>query len=111
VWARVQASPSLQAFIRNVEAETADAIENVIIEAAKGGDLATARWWADRKMRDRGYGPPRAETIDAPPPDPQLDDKRRQVVERIMADLEERARARLSPSSSGQKLLVGGNRS
>jgi len=91
LWSRVQRSPELQAFIHDVEEDTCDIVENVIIEAVRNGDMPTARWWADRKMRHRGYGP-RVETQDITPPDPDAEDKRRRAVAFFSKVIEERAR-------------------
>jgi Bacterial regulatory protein, Fis family len=91
LWSRVQRSPELQAFIYDVEEDTCDMVENAIIEAVRNGDMATARWWADRRMRHRGYGP-RIDTLEVTPPDPDAEAKRMKAVAFFSRVIEERAR-------------------
>jgi hypothetical protein len=56
VHGRVQASEELQAFVREVEAEVLDAAEGVIMTSIEKGDGPMARWFLERKGRERGYG-------------------------------------------------------
>jgi hypothetical protein len=44
-----------------------------IMEAIAEGDIATARWWAEREMRDRGFGQQVAHVDELPDPAQQMD--------------------------------------
>ncbi len=52
---RIAASDYLQSVIRDIEEETLDVAEGVIRKALKNDDGPTARWYAERKGKQRGY--------------------------------------------------------
>jgi hypothetical protein len=70
--ARVQRSPELQTAARDAREQIADIADSKIVQSIKRGDMATVRWFADRQMRDRGYGR-HDEVEQKPPPDPERD--------------------------------------
>jgi hypothetical protein len=47
--------PALQAFADEVEEVLKDVAESRIIQAIRAGDMPTVRWYAELKMKDRGY--------------------------------------------------------
>jgi hypothetical protein len=53
---RVQRDPGLRDLIEEIVEETLDAAESAIRKAIREGDLATSRWFLDRKAKLRGYG-------------------------------------------------------
>jgi len=56
VWARVRRHPELRAFVTEVEDDAFDLVEAAILEACRKRDGAMLRFYADRRMRSRGYG-------------------------------------------------------
>lgn len=54
--------PSLEAFAQEIEEELKDLAEAEIIKAIRAGDMQTVRWYAETKMKDRGYSR-RIETV------------------------------------------------
>ena len=48
--------PECKTFIMDIEEQTKDMAEGQILKAIKAGDMQTVRWYADRLMRERGYG-------------------------------------------------------
>lgn len=48
--------PDLKTFRAEIEEQTKDLAEGQIFSAIQKGEMDTVRWYADRKMRDRGYG-------------------------------------------------------
>lgn len=48
--------PDLKAYRADIEEQTKDMAEGKILTAIRKGEMDTVRWYADRKMRDRGYG-------------------------------------------------------
>lgn len=48
--------PDLKAYRADIEEQTKDMAEGKIFMAIRKGEMDTVRWYADRKMRDRGYG-------------------------------------------------------
>lgn len=52
---RVEKSPRLKAAIAEIEETTLDMAEGVILSGLKGKDKQTARWYAERKGKGRGY--------------------------------------------------------
>lgn len=53
---RIRRDPSLAAELREIEAEHLDEAEGVIRAAIRAGDLATSRWYLDRRGKHLGYG-------------------------------------------------------
>lgn len=53
---RVNRSPGLQQALVDIDQSLQDVVEGKILQAVKKGDMTTARWYAERKMRKRGYG-------------------------------------------------------
>ncbi|UVK37390.1 hypothetical protein LHFGNBLO_004416 [Mesorhizobium sp. AR10] len=47
--------PALQAFADEVEEVLKDVAETRIIQAIRAGEMSTVRWYAEMKMKDRGY--------------------------------------------------------
>lgn len=64
VWLRVQKSPRLRAVVEEIEAEVGDICEGVIVQSLLAKDKQMARWYADRKLKHRGFSP-RVELTDA----------------------------------------------
>jgi hypothetical protein len=54
--------PSLETFAQEIEEELKDLAEAEIIKAIRAGDMQTVRWYAETKMKDRGY-PRRTEMV------------------------------------------------
>lgn len=54
--------PSLEAYANEVEETIKDIAEAEIIKAIRAGDMQTVRWYAETKMKDRGYSR-RIETV------------------------------------------------
>lgn len=52
---RIGGSPRLQEVLREVEEENLDMAEGVIFTALRHKDKQTARWYAERKGKNRGY--------------------------------------------------------
>lgn len=52
---RIARSPQLQAVMAEIDDDMKDHAEGAIAKALKAGDMATVRWYAERKMRDK-YG-------------------------------------------------------
>ena len=65
IQSRVDRSRHLQAVISEIEETVLDMSEGVIIEAVRKGDRQTARWYAERRGRARGYG----NKVETPPVD------------------------------------------
>jgi hypothetical protein len=55
VRARVMRSEKLQALIAEIDAEIGDVAEGVIFDALMKKDRNMAKWYAERKLRGRGY--------------------------------------------------------
>lgn len=91
VWERVQRNPELQRFIQELEAEVFDMVEGAIIDACREGDSAMLRFFADRRMRGRGYGP-KSEENDKRDADPAAEEKRRVAFATMMNIIEERVK-------------------
>lgn len=53
---RVQRDPTVRAELREIETENIDEAEGVIRAAILAGDLATSRWFLDRRGGHLGYG-------------------------------------------------------
>lgn len=62
---RIDRSQELQAVMAEIENDLHDECEGQILKAVKAGDMATARWYAERKMRNRGYGTKVETAVDA----------------------------------------------
>lgn len=54
---RVEKSPRLQQVIREIEEAVGDMCEGNILRALKAKDKQTSRWYAERKLKRRGYAP------------------------------------------------------
>lgn len=54
--ARIARSPELQQAMRDIEDDLKAETQGAITSAIRAGDMATARWYAERKMRKEGYG-------------------------------------------------------
>lgn len=93
---RVQRNPALQAFMVEIQTATADFVESEIMKAISAGDMATARWFADRKMRDRGYGHFFAH-VDETPPDPAQQAQLQKMIAFFHTETERRYREGLPP--------------
>lgn len=52
---RVNSSPELQAFVREIDDDIGDIAVAHIVNAIKAGDMKTVRWYASVKLRHRGY--------------------------------------------------------
>lgn len=52
----IQEHPDLKTTRADIEEQTKDMAEGQILTAIKNGEMDTVRWYADRKMRERGYG-------------------------------------------------------
>lgn len=52
---RIQGSPTLQSFLREMDEAMLDTAENTIHKALKKGDKPMTRWFAERKGKARGY--------------------------------------------------------
>lgn len=52
---RVDRSPELQAYVAAIDEEVGDAAEAVIKRAILDNDRTMARWYADRKLKGRGF--------------------------------------------------------
>ena len=84
---RIQNSPGLQQFIADLNAQIEDTCEGNIFKKIKAKDGTTLRWFAERRLRDRGYGP-KPEDIPPPPPD---NSKRALIVNVLVQNLNEKA--------------------
>ncbi|WP_306150729.1 helix-turn-helix domain-containing protein [Roseovarius sp. MMSF_3281] len=56
VYRFINENPELKDVRADIEDQTKDMAEGKIVTAIKNGEMDTVRWYADRKMRDRGYG-------------------------------------------------------
>jgi hypothetical protein len=91
--ARVQRSPELQTAARDAREQIADIADSKIVQSIKRGDMATVRWFADRQMRDRGYGR-HDEAEQKPPPDPERDARKEALMREFIQALEDQAEAK-----------------
>ena len=99
MWERAQ-KPELQAFMVEIRNAVGDFVENEIIKAIAAGDMTTARWYADRQLRDRGFGQFVAH-VDETPPDPVRQAAAQKLIEFYAAEMERRYHAGL-----GSPLLI-----
>jgi len=90
---RVERSTALQEFIRELQQETVDLAENVIVKKIRKGCDRNARWFLEHHLegKNRGYGP-RIDTREVTPPDPDAEAKRRKAIAFFSRVIEERAR-------------------
>jgi hypothetical protein len=73
---RIRRSTDLQNHLLEMEEGLKDMAQGNIYRALKAGDMRTVRWFADRKMRDQGYG--------SRPPEPTIEtDKIEAIIEVI----------------------------
>lgn len=84
---RISGSPELQQFIEDLNAQMDDTCEGNIFKKIKAKDGTTLRWFAERRLRDRGYGP-KPEDFPPPPPD---NSKRALIVNVLVQNLNEKA--------------------
>lgn len=94
---RIASSPELQEHIRHVKEDTLDLVDSVILGAIKNKDVGTARWYAERQGKSRGYAT-KLETESRI-----SDDQLEAIVESFGGDVEKlRAfRQSIDPSSAG----------
>lgn len=93
---RIKHNPHLLAFVLEIEAHVGDMVEGNIVELCEEKDGAMLRFYADRKLRDRGYGL-KFDFKDNTPIDPLAEQKRAEAMKLVGAMIEERARLGLPP--------------
>jgi hypothetical protein len=64
IHARIDRSPELQAMQAEITDSIRDYARGTIYGGLKAGDAQMARWYAERKMRDEGYGTKVETTVD-----------------------------------------------
>jgi hypothetical protein len=93
---RIHNNPHLQEFVRQVEAYAGDMVEGNILDLCADKDGAMLRFYADRKLKDRGYGL-KLDFRDETPVDPLAEQRRAEAMRIVGAMIEQRARLGLPP--------------
>ena len=96
---RIRENVDLQEFVANLDEEVNNLAEDVVVQALRAGDVATARWRLDRKAKHRGYGFKVDRTGEELPVivDAVAEARRFETLRLIGQIMEDRARAGLPP--------------
>src|SRR5471030_1907298 len=86
---RISRSPELRAVLVEIEEDLRTDARGAIAAALKAGDMPTVRWFAERKMRDEGYGT----KIDGPPLPPANNERRQTIINVLIQNLNAKAAA------------------
>jgi hypothetical protein len=104
MWERVQ-KPELQTFMVEIKNAVGDFVENEIMKAIAAGDMTTARWYADRQLRDRGFGQFVAH-VDETPPDPEHQAAVQRLIDAFANDMDRKYQAHLAAQQQRAPLVI-----